>query len=734
MEQRFGRESTRWDLAGFLMVSAVSQVLIRGACLAEPGMTPWAWSLGFFITLGATHFLNSKMAPLKGLLITTGILVLIFVGTAAPHVMEALSLSPDKGTADLQILMQQMGEYLAGSRDVLPETLKTVVANGIGCVCALMFLWVRRWSRRNVVLGAVLVYGCIRWNQYIPELDGPLMLLALAWCFSAAMEGAPGIEGLSAQSRYKGRLMVAVCMTAGVFFVSGVLSSLFPLEALNRWVGGWIPVQEVFRNEYTKHGQTGFALDDTQWYPLRNRLGGSVTLDRKPVMQVRTSRPGLYLRGMVKINYTGQTWETEPISLAAITDHGNVKGTEPFIMTIHPFNNRDLTVFTPLHVDLVTAEKRHVLEGRDGLYRLGFQWFPDQQTVYRVEGFYKAVENDPLSQRDAYLQLPEISPALKEKTVEIAGEGTDADKMARLTAWLRATGTYRLDVAEPSAERDFVEQFVMGSREGYCTYFSTALAVMGRISGVPTRYVEGYRIPSESAGRQTYTITSDRAHAWVEAYLPEAGWVQYEPTPGFGSTSVNGANHSVSLQEKQTEEPAVINHESQEGKNTAAFSPMPAVLVSGLILVLILTAIRVAWVEYCWRKGTSGPGAPLWMLYALLSVLTLLLPEIKELKTPTEKLRVAASNFTFSARSSHDIIKDTNRLLYGRQVMGSDSFRELLEEAWRDYRERRGILRYLYCRYGSLTLFNSYDSLIRHRYFRKEATHGADQPHTSPQS
>ncbi len=107
---------------------------------------------------------------------------------------------------------------------------------------------------------------------------------------------------------------------------------------------------------------------------------------------------------------------------------------------------------------------------------------------------------------------------------------TDAEKaQAIFLEGLQANCTYRLDVGYPPQDRDFVSDFLRESKEGYCSYFASAMAVLCRASGVPARYIEGYRVYPEAGGETV--VTGESAHAWVEVYLKNVGWVAYDPTP-----------------------------------------------------------------------------------------------------------------------------------------------------------------------------------------------------------
>ncbi|MGX8706303.1 MAG: transglutaminase domain-containing protein, partial [bacterium] len=105
---------------------------------------------------------------------------------------------------------------------------------------------------------------------------------------------------------------------------------------------------------------------------------------------------------------------------------------------------------------------------------------------------------------------------------------------------LRRNMRYRLDVEYPPRGRDFASYFVLDARQGYCSYFATAMAVMGRLAGLPTRYVEGYSAHPGEAG--VVTLTGMNAHAWAEVYFKGLGWVAFDATNGGPGNTQDGAN------------------------------------------------------------------------------------------------------------------------------------------------------------------------------------------------
>ena len=66
-------------------------------------------------------------------------------------------------------------------------------------------------------------------------------------------------------------------------------------------------------------------------------------------------------------------------------------------------------------------------------------------------------------------------------------------------------------------------------KEGYCTYFASAMTVLCRMAGLPARYVEGF-VAQPGADGFAY-VTGKDAHAWTEVYFEGFGWVPFDATP-----------------------------------------------------------------------------------------------------------------------------------------------------------------------------------------------------------
>lgn len=75
---------------------------------------------------------------------------------------------------------------------------------------------------------------------------------------------------------------------------------------------------------------------------------------------------------------------------------------------------------------------------------------------------------------------------------------------------------------------------VFSSKKGVCQDFANLFICMARLLGIPARYVCGYVYTGntgtfDGAGKQTQ---SDASHAWLQLYIPNAGWKGFDPTNG----------------------------------------------------------------------------------------------------------------------------------------------------------------------------------------------------------
>jgi len=134
---------------------------------------------------------------------------------------------------------------------------------------------------------------------------------------------------------------------------------------------------------------------------------------------------------------------------------------------------------------------------------------------------------------NTFLNVPDTVPQrVKDLAVQVTAQaGNDYDRAKAIESYLVKI-PYTLLPGPTPQDRDFVDYFLFDLREGYCTYYASAMAIMCRSIGLPARYVEGYIMP-ETSTNGVYDVTNLQAHAWVEVYFEGFGWVPFEPTAPY---------------------------------------------------------------------------------------------------------------------------------------------------------------------------------------------------------
>ena len=103
------------------------------------------------------------------------------------------------------------------------------------------------------------------------------------------------------------------------------------------------------------------------------------------------------------------------------------------------------------------------------------------------------------------------------------------EKVQAIDAYLKNNFRYNL-YARWNTKRP-IQSFLFETKEGYCEQFATAMAMMLRSVGVPTRFITGFLSGEWNRFGGYYLVRQRDAHSWVEAYIPDRGWLTFDPTP-----------------------------------------------------------------------------------------------------------------------------------------------------------------------------------------------------------
>ncbi|WP_248703771.1 DUF3488 and transglutaminase-like domain-containing protein [Curtobacterium sp. MWU13-2055] len=206
------------------------------------------------------------------------------------------------------------------------------------------------------------------------------------------------------------------------------------------------------------------------------------------------------------------------------------------------------------------------------------------------------------------LTLPKDLPANITSTAErVAGAASDDYAQARaLEQWFRSdlftySETAPVEQGYDGDSMDVVSTFLQ-VREGYCVHFSSAMAVMARTLGIPSRIAVGYRAGAAQPDGE-YAVSNRQLHSWPELYIKGAGWVAFEPTPDSDAAAQPSTEPTETPTAATPESPLPAPEQSAPAESSATPTPSasaqpgaagasggsgPAGLLFGAALVLAL--------------------------------------------------------------------------------------------------------------------------------------------------
>lgn len=159
----------------------------------------------------------------------------------------------------------------------------------------------------------------------------------------------------------------------------------------------------------------------------------------------------------------------------------------------------------------------------------------NREALENPEQYYPLLKERAALIHSTYTDVPATIPQrVKNLTAELTGGyDNNYDKLKAIEKYLQSF-SYTLSPKTTPEGQDFIDYFLFESKEGYCTSFATAMAIMGRCIGVPTRYVEGFVTKFENQNdNNMFPIKNSQAHAWAEAYFVGVGWIPFEATAKY---------------------------------------------------------------------------------------------------------------------------------------------------------------------------------------------------------
>ncbi len=519
-------------------LAAVTVVALTGLALRAAGPAAWAWASGGRALPARAAAAGVPLVPLGQLAALTCLMTALF---APDRALGGWLPTPGSIRALAGVLTAGSAELREQATPALPLTgLLALTVLLVGIVAVTVDL-VAVGGRQPALAGlGLLVLFCVPVSTIVGDvglvaLAAPAAGLALLlWADqSRRLTGRSGRAGSGSGAGAAAAAGTGLAALAAAL----VVGSLVPTLPEGRLAAGLGPG--------SGGGSTGTALDAAA------ALQGQLTLP-EPIdllrLEASVADPG-YLRvvtldvydpddGWTIGNLDGEASVAQAESLAPLP--GRQEG-RPVQATISAVGHDDRflpLLASPLWVQIADPgawrfdPATGTVFGRDtttamASYRVSaVQPQPSEQDL-RSSGPVPA--GSPLVERDT--ALPPLAPEVTDLVAQLtAGAATPYDEVRAIHGhFSRENGfVYSLSTA-PGTSGDDLTDFLR-LKQGYCEQYAGAMAAMVRAAGIPARVALGYT-PGRVQPGGDRLVTSDDAHAWVEVYFDDLGWIPFDPTP-----------------------------------------------------------------------------------------------------------------------------------------------------------------------------------------------------------
>ncbi len=440
-------------------------------------------------------------------------------------------------------------------------------------------------------------------------------------------------------------LVVALLLLSMAYVMPTFAANTQVNDVLSDTRGPWRDFQETWTRLFAALRAYGTTTSDP--YQDTMALGGPRTVSDDLVMDIYVPHelPNLYWRAITMDTYEDGGWSTKAQDTSLhFPDDGylpvaSTSSRQVITQTvINYMPNSSIIYAAPevvgssrqMFVDSTTDDAGNevisAIRSRFVL-TLGDEYeVTSRISTANVQGLQAASSDYPNWITETYLQVPEnLTPetlALAEQLT--ANLGNPYDKATAVQDYLRENITYNDQIEAPPPDADPIHYTLFESQEAYCTYYASAMAMMLRSQGIPTRIVNGYAQGDFDEETNSYRVRASNAHTWVEVYFPNYGWIQFEPTASI--PVVVRQERLVNEQTNPAEDPFMNLNDIEDllGEDEARFGDDPEttgdatatptetwldrifVWQTAVALIILVTAILLMWAASEFNKRVES--------------------------------------------------------------------------------------------------------------------------------
>lgn len=309
-------------------------------------------------------------------------------------------------------------------------------------------------------------------------------------------------------------------------------------------------------SNYSKSGSASSSkINIEQAIDLSN--AGPLEKKGRKIMTISSEYEGkLYLKGIAYSNYENNTWsiltkqqaEEYPVDFhsATMTKSDTADTASINIIT----EDENSVIYTPYFLSSIPTSGTSIYDvliknnTNTKSYYTKFQPIKNNSVLWlekssdlisNLSSFsYTHNANNEDYKDFVYRNYLSVPGATKAEMIQNAKKNGFADLpkeylIDAVKEYVKNSASYSLNTDKVPKDRDIALWLLNESNTGYCVHFATSSAVMLRSLGIPARYVTGYCVRTTST--KPTVVTSDNAHAWVEYFDDNIGWIPFDATP-----------------------------------------------------------------------------------------------------------------------------------------------------------------------------------------------------------
>ncbi|MBL4932551.1 transglutaminase domain-containing protein [Clostridium paridis] len=407
-----------------------------------------------------------------------------------------------------------------------------------------------------------------------------------------------------------------------------------------------LSINKTKYNDSSDGSFIGYSEGRTGFSQAQDKLGGKLKLNDKEAFKITFLQGEInkqyYFRGNVRDTYIGDRWVSnhQQIVLNDVeTSSDNLVreikelGGKIIEVKISP-NIKNESYYAPKYSTDIQDESNQRIY-KDGFSNIFFSknltntpytvTFLDDSFIEKSiidNKLLKIASDGKISSEvpDFYLQIPN---SVTLRTFDLVRNITkdkisSKDKVEAIKKYLEANYEYSLDVSEVPQGQDFIDYFLFTEKKGYCEYFATAMTMMCRISGVPARYVEGFKLSDKRDNDGNYIVTNMDAHAWCEVNYKldediskikqDNIWQEVDASPtayefsekdsisNFATSNSSNVNASGKVERAKSQKSEDNNSVNIANRNNVTIENDKFFRIIG-ILIIVMIALRIVLVK-----------------------------------------------------------------------------------------------------------------------------------------